>query len=534
MKEVLNHAKNLDDKLVAHRYKIALTYAETRDYNESLKEGICILKMYGFDFPQNPSAAECFKEEMKVKVALRNRPYSCMLEQPLVKNPLMEIFKVVTAQALLTGKVKLLKLIAWKAVQLGLDKGIDNNFHGVLVCLGHTLAREKEIKTAFEVANTAVLMAEKFREDRGNSAYTQLVAFQGVLLQLQSFRSGVDVLLQCYRDLKLDGQNDPALGSAMCHILAIFASGLTIGPLIEAKLLLIEDFARKAGLASFCSVFQMQRQFLLNLWKTSRNPTELKGLAFDEDRFLGSLEVTSNVYATTRRDTSTYRIILAFVFCDHDCMARMLDVLHPYPTTEPAVPRLHLRLAFMGLSALLILQQKKNKNFQEIARTCLAHFRDLTKLGSVNAKPVYLFMLALKSPSIQSFERAINSCEEAQCHHLVAMSKEHYGLYLCEGRNIVVGQDYLVSAYWSYCEWGAHAKSHALQVQHPCIKTASKEAVNSRVKQALSIASGGSSQKDREFRFGPMKKGFSVRLLGNKPSMKKFKSKSSKDILANR
>ena len=529
VKEVLNNAITLDDKLVAHRYKIVLTYAETRDYNESLKEGLCILEMHGFDFPPNPSAAECLKEELKVKMALRNRPYSCMLDQPLVKNPLMEIFKVVNSQALLSGKDKLLKLICWKAIRLGLAKGIDNNFHTILVCLGVTLAREKEIKTAFEIANTAVLMAEKSREDRGNFAFTQLVAFQGVLLQLQSFRSGVDILLQCYKNLKLDGQNDPALGSAMCHILVIFASGLSIGPLVESKLLLVEDFAKKAGLVSFCSIFQMQRQFLLNLWKSSKNPTDLNGLAFDEEGFLGSLEVTSKVYSTIRRDTSMYRIILAFVFRDHDCMTRMLGILHNYPTTDPAVPRLHLRLAFMGLSACLMLKEKKNNKIHEkIANACLAHFRDLTKLGSVNAKPVYHFMLALKKPSIHSFELAINSCVDARCPHLEAMSKEHYGLYLLNSRNVPVGEDYLVSSYWSYCNWGAHAKSCAMQKQHPCIKTASKEAVDSRVHNALSIASGGSSQKERD---RPMKKRFSMLSLKKKPSMMPLKSKSSRDIL---
>jgi hypothetical protein len=226
VKEVLNHARNLDDKLAAFRHQITLMHAETRDYSRTLKEGITVLEIYGYEFPAIPTAAECMKEEMKVKLALHNRAYSCLVDQPFVEIPMMELFKYVTQYALVSGNDRLLKIISWKAIRLGLQKGIDHNFHTILVCLGNTMAKDKELKAAFEIVNTAMLISERSREDKGNYAYTQLVAYQGVLFQLQSFRSGVDILLQCYKDLKLDGQIDPALGSALGHFLAIFATGI--------------------------------------------------------------------------------------------------------------------------------------------------------------------------------------------------------------------------------------------------------------------------------------------------------------------
>ena len=535
MNEVLSNARNLDDKLLAYRHKITLTHTETRDYANTLKEGIKVLEMYGYEFPAIPSATDCVKEEMKVKMAFHGRPYSCLLDQPLVENPLMELFKDVTQYALVSGNDRLLKIICWKAIRLGLQKGIDHHFHTILVCLGNIMAKEKEIKTAFEIANTAVLLSEMSREDKGNYSYTQLVAYQGVLFQLQSFRSGVDVILQCYKDLKLDGQVDPALGSALGHILAIFASGITLGPLVESKLILIEKFARKAGMQSFVALFQMQRQFMLNLWKKSDNPTKLSGCAFDEDEFLGGLDSTSRVYSMSLRDTSTFRLILAFVYHDHDCMAKMLDILREYPIADMAVPRLHLRLAFMGLSALYLIQlsKKKNKRFEDIAKSCLAHFAQLTKLGSVNAKPIYHFMLAMKQPSIKTYELAIKSCSDAEFPHMEAMAKEHYGLHLCRGGSAVsVGQDYLVSSYWLYCNWGAHAKTTIMRNEHSCIKTASKKQANSRI-EALSTQSGNSSQNDRAERTTRQKK-LSFHSFRRKPKSiaLKRKSKSSRDFLA--
>lgn len=533
MREVLNHAKTLDDKLVAYRYQITLTHVEARDYVTTLKEGIKVLGIFGYGFPALPTAADCIKEEMKMKVALHSRPYSCLLDQPLVENPLMELFKDVAQYALFSGNDRLLKIISWKAIRLGLQKGIDRHFHTILACLGNTIAKEKEIKTAFEIANTAVLMAEKSREDKGNYAYTQLVAYQGVLFQLQSFRSGVDVLLQCYKDLKLDGQIDPALGSALMHFLAIFASGITVGSLVESKLIMIEEFARRAGIQAFVVLFQMQRQFMLNLWKASDNPTKLNGVAFNEDEFLAGLDSTSKVYSMTLRDTSTFRLILAFVYHDQDSMAKMLDILRVYPMVDVAVPRLHLRLTFMGLSALYMMQQsKKDERFDGIAKSCLLHFKELTKLGSVNAKPIYHLMLAMKQPSIKSYELAINSCTSAQLPHMEAIAKEHYGLHLCRDRNATsIGQDYLVSSYWLYCNWGADAKATVMRGDHACIKTASKNQANSRIEKALSTQSGNNSKREQVLD-SAKKKRFSLSTFSRKPkSIARRKSKSSRDLL---
>jgi hypothetical protein len=199
----------------------------------------------------------------------------------------------------------------------------------------------------------------------------------------------------------------------------------------------------------------------------------------------------------TLRDTSTYRLQLAFLFNDQITMRKMLDILSDYPMSDISVPRLHLRLTFMGLSAFALLQTSKNKTIEGIAKSCLAHFSSLSKLGSVNATPVYHFLLALKQQGIKSFELAIDSCAEASLPHLEAMAKERYGTYLChEGNSTTIGQDYLVSAYWLYYNWGAHAKASAMWEEHACIRTASKDQANSRIGQSSSVASG-KSQKEK-------------------------------------
>jgi hypothetical protein len=123
---------------------------------------------------------DLIKEGVKVKMALHNRGYTLLLEQPVTDVPIMELFKTLTRYALLADNDRILKLLCWKAVRLALAKGVDHHLHTILVTLGNSLAKGNDIKFAFEVGNTAVLLSERHREDKGNYAYTQLCAYPGM------------------------------------------------------------------------------------------------------------------------------------------------------------------------------------------------------------------------------------------------------------------------------------------------------------------------------------------------------------------
>ena len=101
---------------------------------------------------------------------------------------------------------------------------------------------------------------------------------------------------------------------------------------------------------------------------------------------------------------------------------------------------------------------------------CLAYFARLTKLGSVNAKPVYKFMLAMKSPSSEAFKKAIDACAEAGVIHLEAMAQERYAVYLNAENNGELVNEYITSAYLLYQDWGAHAKALQMSQQYPYLK----------------------------------------------------------------
>ena len=101
---------------------------------------------------------------------------------------------------------------------------------------------------------------------------------------------------------------------------------------------------------------------------------------------------------------------------------------------------------------------------------CLAYFAKLAKHGSVNARPVELFMLALKNPMKAAFVRAINACGEAKFIHLKAMALERYSEYLRTQNDTQLANDCISSAYCSYRDWGANAKALELQQSYDFLK----------------------------------------------------------------
>jgi len=101
----------------------------------------------------------------------------------------------------------------------------------------------------------------------------------------------------------------------------------------------------------------------------------------------------------------------------------------------------------------------------------LAHFEKLAKLGSANAKPVHLFMLAMKGPSRKSYTKAVEACSEAGMVHLEAISKERYASFLLnQEKDTELANEYITSSYWLYQDWGAHAKALQLSQQNDFLK----------------------------------------------------------------
>ena len=213
---VFNHAKSLDDKLEAYTYQLLCEIEEKSDYSQGLKDGLKILDLYGFSISQDISKAYMTKEEMKLKMALKNRSYSCLTSLPLIKDePIFYLFATVQKYAYYTGNEKHVMVIAWKAIRHSMKRGMDRWLPLILAILASSYAKQNKVKTAQELANVALSLCDKIPDDMETCALTRMLAHGSVMTQLQPFSSSVETILQCHKDLKLVGGMTEAIFGSM-------------------------------------------------------------------------------------------------------------------------------------------------------------------------------------------------------------------------------------------------------------------------------------------------------------------------------
>eukprot|EP00984_Skeletonema_dohrnii_P035124 scaffold34618_cov202-Skeletonema_dohrnii-CCMP3373.AAC.1 len=452
IEEVLDNAKCLRDKVSAFLHRVK-SLCETKDYAMAAHEGVRILNMFSYNIPLKPTKLDLVREKMKLRLAFKGRSYASLTNLPVVDDPLTELFSEVGRDCLFSGQPRLVVVIAWTAVRRAIEKG--------------------NVRAANEIGNVALMISENFRKNTGYS-YTQFATYAGIIFYLQPFRSGVDVLQQCYKDLKFSGKFEFSLGSMLNYFYAYFAAGLNLGSILESKLLVLDEFSQSIDKSGFAATFQIHRQFVINLRQRSEQPTLMNGPAFQQEKALSEMNDQASKMAL--RDASVFRLELAFIFNDIECMAAMLETLAAYPFEDQVISRFHIRACFMGLAAFSL-----NERNTVMGNKCLKYFRRMKKLGSTNAPPAYFFIAALKRPTKKAFIAAIDSCTEASMPHLEAMARERYAMFLLTRNELELANSHITSAYWLYYDWGAHGKSFSLERKYPFLKAAKRTKAGSHV-----------------------------------------------------
>jgi len=272
------------------------------------------------------------------------------------------------------------------------------------------------------------------------------------------------------------GMTEAMFGAMLGYFQAYIAGGLELGPILESKLICVEDLCRDLNSAGFLTTFQITRQFALNLRTRKEEPTKFLGDAFHEEEELS--KKNENARKMAIRDSSAARLQLAFVFWDEDVMVQMLNNLKDYPLSDSSLPRLHNRLCFVGLAAYGLGTRQGCEAYLKLKQDYLNYFEHLTKLGSVNAKPIYLFMRALKSPSDKSFMKAIDACTEAGLIQLEAMARERYATFLTKENEVGHANEQIKTSYWKYQDWGAFAKALQMVEQYAFLRSSTRKKTN--------------------------------------------------------
>ncbi len=369
-------------------------------------------------------------------------------------------------------------------------------------------ARVNDGKKSHEFVTTAQALMPRIRDDKKNYVQSMIILCNAMCL-LKPLSTLTGPFLQTYKDckvrydccyhtsscsstlhaltlyvstIKLIGEVDMSLTGLTGYAQCFFGSGCELGPLFESKLLVAEEYYRILGRNSSFALLSMFRQFALNLRKPSNNPSKFVGEAFNEEQALSELE--GSAHSQTHRDSSSLRMQLAFVFGNEADMIELLKILETYPFQDPFIARFHNRLAFTGLAAFAVCHKEGCASYKALGEKCLGHFKLLSKSGSVNARPVYLFLKAMKSPSRDAFLKAIEACAEGSFVNLEAMVNERYAAFLREEKDEAACNNCITNAYFLYQDWGAHAKALQLSEDHEFLKKAKR---NKAVGQELHL-----------------------------------------------
>jgi hypothetical protein len=211
---------------------------------------------------------------------------------------------------------------------------------------------------------------------------------------------------------------------------------------------------------------------------SSSRPTYLSGKAMDQSELLSTVE--GNAERMTFRDICTFRLMLATVYRDLSTAAEMIEALSAFPVWNPAVSRMHVRLAFTGLASFFILRKKSfvktlskelTKIIENSSSVAFEYFRSAVEKGSLNAYPVYTLLLAEKTPSKSLFDDAIRVCGRSGLKNFEAIGNESCAMYFLneDGDPGMVDKDedwasyYLGRAVLLYNEWQAFGKTVKIQ-----------------------------------------------------------------------
>ena len=167
--------------------------------------------------------------------------------------------------------------------------------------------------------------------------------------------------------MKLGGEHpDTCLGAMLAYFESYFAAGLELGPLVESKIVLVEEYCKSIERFGFLQTFQIYRQTAQNLRKRTEDPTACIGDAFNEEETLNKMN--ENAHKMAPRDSSTFRLMLAFVFGNEELCKSLLKILQDYPLADMQKPRLHNHLLYTGLAAFSLCKRPGCEPFLKLAQ----------------------------------------------------------------------------------------------------------------------------------------------------------------------
>ncbi len=473
---VLLNAKTLLDKVKIYQVQIEL-YKSCNQGKKAISIGIELLKLFGVDFPENPTPSNIGMALQETQVALVERQIQDLFNLPTMTDPeklaVMNILSKLLPITYICNPL-LFTLIALQQINISLKHGncgasavAYETYAVILVSL------KEDIESSYRFGQLALKLLGKF-----NASELKCVVIFAVNCFTKHWKEhlkeSLNSLLNAYSIALEVGDLEQAAYSLCFYLEHSFWLGKELSEL-ETK---INNYHQRIGQIKQEIVHTLNSitwQVASNLIKYNEHPYSLNGEACDEKIILSNLQEGNN-----RRGICYFyiqKLVLCYLFEEYSQAYQNAILAKDY---LDAVPGNFIESIFYFYSSLAMLavypettESKQNEILEKVA-----HNQEKMKKWSYHAPMNFLhkwYLLEAERNRIignylgamDAYDRAIIKAKENEYVNEEALANELAARFYLEWDKYNIARTYLTDAYYAYMRWGAKAKVEHLQERYP-------------------------------------------------------------------
>ncbi|NES21125.1 MAG: AAA family ATPase [Symploca sp. SIO3E6] len=471
-----SNAINILDRVKADEIKIQIAISQNKP-TDAIRVGLDLLSSLEIDLPESPDEGDVNRSLSELANKLSQ---SC--PESLVSLPIMSGDKQLASMRILSsllnaaylGLPNLLPIIVAKQVDLSITYGNTNISPSAYANYGLILCSiADDIEQGYRFGNLAIQLLERI-ESTEFYAKTLEVVYLGIKHWKNHINSTLDPLLKSYKIGLESGDLESASFATLDYCSHSFVTGKNLTDL-EREISKYSGFAKDFKQRMVFDLNELNHQTVLNLSRTSDNPTLLLGNACDEEKILLNYKQDNDLSYLAFFYIN--KLFLCYLFGDYDHAVRIAAQAETYLDGIPGqvfVPLFYFYDALSWLflypsldeiaqeAALLRIESHQNKiaKWADFAPMNYAH-----KLHLIQAEKYRL--LGEKVKAIELYDLAI---AEAKDNHYIqeeALANELTAQFYLGWNKEKVAAVYMQEAYYCYAHWGSKAKTDDLEKRYP-------------------------------------------------------------------
>ncbi|MBD2497938.1 ATP-binding sensor histidine kinase [Nostoc sp. FACHB-280] len=473
---VLVNAKTNLDKVKVIEITIQ-AYGAQNKAQEGVQAGLDFLKLFGVEFPKDPSQLDIQQAMNETNQYFINRSIDSLIDLPIMQDvTALAVMRVLSSTLALAYTVipNLFPLMVLKQINLSLEYGNSSFSSYVYVCYGFMLCGVVEdIESGYKFGKLATSLLSKFNNKEINAKVIQ--TFNAHVKHWQDpVRESLKYLLEAY-SLGLEaGDLEFAAYSLKAYCYISYFSGKVLNSL-EIEMANYSYAVKHIKQDRVFYWIEIYRQTVLNLKDNVQNPCFLIGEIYNEEKLL-----------SIHREANDINALLYFYLCKlHLCYL----LKEYYEAIDYAINAEKYLSGGIGQFTF-----PQFFFYDSLARLAIYHEVDsaqqaemLAKIGanqermqrwSISSSSNYLNKFYLVEAeryrvlnqyleAIEFYDLAISSAKENEFIHEEALANElAANFYLTWGKE-KIAKTYLTDAYYGYVRWGALTKAQDLQKRYP-------------------------------------------------------------------